>query len=129
MNPFDIFNDIFNENDFPGMGGMGGFPGVNIRMGGPFGNGFTNVHIRRQLGDTLVKIGITLEEVMKGCSKEVIVERDLNGKTDKKKLAELMVGRKVNLRTSRKKMEQGEVLLEVNDLVLVVVLSPFTSNK
>ena len=64
MNPFDIFNDIFSKNDFPGMGG---FQGVNIRMGGPFGNGFTNVHIRRQLGDTVIKIGITLEEVMKGC--------------------------------------------------------------
>ena len=75
-NSFDIFNDIFNDNDFPGMGG---FPGVNIRMGGPFGSGFSNVHIRRQLGDTVIKIGITLEEVMKGCSKEVIEERDLNG--------------------------------------------------
>merc|ERR1712146_292271 len=79
MDPFDIFND----NDFPGMGG---FPGVNIRMGGPFGAGFSNVHVRRQLGDTVIKIRITLEEVMKGCSKEVIVERNINGKTDKKKL-------------------------------------------
>ena len=35
MNPFDIFNDIFNDNDFPGMGAL---PGVNIRMGGPFGS-------------------------------------------------------------------------------------------
>ena len=42
-----------------------------------------------------------------------------NGLTDKKKLAELMVGRTVNLRTSRKTMEQGEVLLEVNDLSIL----------
>ena len=63
-----------------------------------------------------------------------IVGEEYPKKTDKKKLAELMVGRTVNLRTSRKKMEQGEVLLEVNGLSILsdnkeYVLFVLTSNK
>lgn len=119
MDPFDIFNDIFNNNNFPGMGG---FPGVNIRMGGPFGPGFSNVNIRRQLGDTVIKIGITLEEVMKGCSKEVIVERKINNKTDKKKLKiSIPKGCNNNMKIVRKGEGNKKEGFEPGNLVFVIV--------
>lgn len=119
MDPFDIFNDIFNNNDFPGMGG---FPGVNIRMGGPFGAGFSNVHVRRQLGDTVIKIGITLEEVMKGCSKEVIVERNINGKTDKKKLKiSIPKGCNNNMKIIKKGEGNQKEGFESGNLIFVIV--------
>ena len=121
MDPFDIFNDIFNSNDFPGMGGPFG-PGVNIRMGGPFGAGFSNVHVRRQLGDTVIKIGITLEEVMKGCSKEVIVERNINGKTDKKKLKiSIPKGCNNNMKIVRKGEGNQKEGFESGNLIFVIV--------
>lgn len=121
MDPFDIFNEIFNSNDFPGMGNPFG-PGVNIRMGGPFGAGFSNVHVRRQLGDTVIKIGITLEEVMKGCSKEVIVERNINGKTDKKKLKiSIPKGCNNNMKIVKRGEGNQKEGFESGNLVFVIV--------
>lgn len=121
MDPFDIFNEIFNSNDFPGMGNPFG-PGVNIRMGGPFGAGFSNVHVRRQLGDTVIKIGITLEEVMKGCSKEVIVERNINGKTDRKKLKiSIPKGCNNNMKIVKRGEGNQKEGFESGNLVFVIV--------
>jgi DnaJ-class molecular chaperone len=119
MDPFDIFNDIFNSNDFPGMGG---FPGVNIRMGGPFGGSFSNMHVRRQLADTVIKIGITLEEVMKGCSKEVVVERNINDKIDKKKLKiSIPKGCNNNMKIVRKGEGNQRENFEAGNLIFVIV--------
>jgi DnaJ-class molecular chaperone len=91
-------------------------------MGGSFGSGFSNVHIRRQLGDTVIKIGITLEEVMKGCSKEVIVERDLNGKTDKKKLKiNIPKGCNNNMKIIKKGEGNQREGYESGNLIFVIV--------
>jgi len=95
---------------------------VNIRMGTPFGNGFSNVHIRRQLGDTVIKIGITLEEVMKGCSKEVIVERNINNKIDKKKLKiSIPKGCNNNMKIIKKGEGNQKDGFEPGNLIFVIV--------
>ena len=76
-------------------------------------------------GKAIIFITHKLHEVLEICDRINVLRRgkivgeEYPKKTDKKKLAELMVGRTVNLRTSRKKMEQGEVLLEVNDLSIL----------
>ena len=79
----------------------------------------------KKTGKAIIFITHKLHEVLEICDRINVLRRgkivgeEYPKKTDKKKLAELMVGRTVNLRTSRKKMEQGEVLLEVNDLSIL----------
>ena len=81
----------------------------------------------KKTGKAIIFITHKLHEVLEICDRINVLRRgkivgeEYPKKTDKKKLAELMVGRTVNLRTSRKKMEQGEVLLEVNGLSLSLI--------
>ena len=89
----------------------------------------------KKTGKAIIFITHKLHEVLEICDRINVLRRgkivgeEYPKKTDKKKLAELMVGRTVNLRTSRKKMEQGEVLLEVNDLsILSENKEPLLSN-
>lgn len=91
VNPFDIFNNIFNSGGFqmndmsdfqefnmrefhgmPGMSGIPGMSGVNIRVGG---SGFSR---QRQSSNIQKIIEITLEESYTGLKKNIEFSRTVN---------------------------------------------------
>tara|TARA_A100001015_G_C15042210_1_gene740504 strand:+ start:1683 stop:2729 length:1047 start_codon:yes stop_codon:yes gene_type:complete len=87
VNPFDIFNDIFNENSgfpgsgFPGSGFPGsGFPGngVHIRVNGQ-NFSFNSNNFVRKTKEIVVKLEIPLNEIYTGVEKEIKIKRNIEG--------------------------------------------------
>lgn len=84
-NPFDVFSEIFGQNS--PFGEMNGFPpGVHVRMGGmggmggPFG--FQQANFVKKTRDTVIKLEIPLSEIYTGCSRDVKVKRNIEGKNE-----------------------------------------------
>ena len=83
-NPFDVFNDIFGQGS--PFAEMSGFPpGVHVRMGGmgpggPFG--FQQANFVKKTRDTVIKLEIPLTEIYTGCTRDVKVKRNIEGKNE-----------------------------------------------
>ena len=79
----------------------------------------------KKAGKAIIFITHKLQEVLEICDRINVLRRgEIVGeafpkKTNKKQLAELMVGRKVNLSNSRKNIKIGKILLDVNDLCVL----------
>ena len=79
----------------------------------------------KKAGKAIIFITHKLQEVLEICDRINVLRRgEIVGEafpkiTNKKQLAELMVGRKVNLSNSRKNIKIGKILLDVNDLCVL----------